>query len=211
NSRATNSRRTGSPQSNATLNRHAERSSRPTRNATAQTRPRSNVQQAQHVVAPRHAQPPAMVYDATALQPSTIVGHALPPVGRQAPPTVHQLNPVPVPVQSTVETPYVDERYVDDPSIHEPVECPDAWARLHGFLFRRYAGSVEMESKTPYPKGYFGRYTYLPWKPDWVRMPANAVRNSQYRHRYAPRHPDQMSVPFSPRPSATPEWIQPPR
>ena len=60
--------------------------------------------------------------------------------------------------------------------------CADPWARFHGFLFRRYAGSVEMESKTPYPKSYFGRFTYLPWKPDWVNTPANRVRQSQYRH-----------------------------
>ncbi|MEM6469821.1 MAG: hypothetical protein AAF802_09740 [Planctomycetota bacterium] len=69
--------------------------------------------------------------------------------------------------------------------MHQAVEeeaCSDPWARFHGFIFRRYAGSVEMESKTPYPKNYFGRFTFLPWKPDWVRTPANALRRSQYRH-----------------------------
>jgi hypothetical protein len=73
-------------------------------------------------------------------------------------------------------------------AVEEPLDCPDPWARFHGFLFRRYAGSVEMESKTPYPKGYSGRFTYLPWKPDWVNTPANELRESQYRHhqrRYA--------------------------
>jgi hypothetical protein len=40
------------------------------------------------------------------------------------------------------------------------------WDYFHGFLFRRSADSVEMETKTPYPKNYSGRYTYLPWSPD---------------------------------------------
>jgi len=69
------------------------------------------------------------------------------------------------------------------PVVEEEV-CASVWERLHGFLFRRYAGSVEMESKTPYPKSYHGRYTYLPWKPDWVRTPANQVRESRYRHHF---------------------------
>ncbi|MEM8669170.1 MAG: hypothetical protein AAGG48_16730 [Planctomycetota bacterium] len=47
----------------------------------------------------------------------------------------------------------------------------DAWARFHGWIFRRYAGSVEMETKTEYPKDYFGRFTYRVWRPDWVRNP----------------------------------------
>lgn len=76
---------------------------------------------------------------------------------------------------------------------HSEIEtCADPWARFHGFIFRRYAGSVEMESKTPYPDGYFGRYTYLPWKPDWVRTPANAIHASQYRH-HARGHANAMS------------------
>ncbi|MCG8650479.1 MAG: hypothetical protein MI861_11645 [Pirellulales bacterium] len=45
----------------------------------------------------------------------------------------------------------------------------DIWARVHGWLFRRYAGSVEMETKTEYPRNYFGRYTYRKWRPDWVK------------------------------------------
>jgi hypothetical protein len=56
------------------------------------------------------------------------------------------------------------------------------WDYFHGFLFRRSAGSVEMETKTPYPKNYSGRYTYLPWSPDWVRTPENEIRASAYRH-----------------------------
>ncbi len=76
-------------------------------------------------------------------------------------------------------------------AVEEPLDRPDRWARFHGFLFRRYAGSVEMESKTPYPKGYSGRFTYLPWQPDWVNTPANELRESQYLHhqrRYAAPH-----------------------
>lgn len=70
------------------------------------------------------------------------------------------------------------------PTIIEEEACDGAWERFHGFLFRRYAGSVEMESKTPYPTGYFGRFTYLPWKPDWVRTPSNDLRRTQYRHHW---------------------------
>jgi len=66
----------------------------------------------------------------------------------------------------------------------------DPWTRLYGCIFRRYAGSVEMESKTPYPAGYYGRFTYLPWKPDWVRTPENSVRASRYRHHH---HNDSLS------------------
>src|SRR6056297_207124 len=81
---------------------------------------------------------------------------------------------------------FSDEGAFDSNEAHIPVVeeevCAGPWERFHGFLFRRYAGSVEMESKTPYPKWYHGRYTYLPWKPDWVHTPANEIRESQYRH-----------------------------
>ncbi|MEZ6087082.1 MAG: hypothetical protein R3C05_03415 [Pirellulaceae bacterium] len=100
---------------------------------------------------------------------------------------------------------------------HEP-QCEvvtDAWARFHGFLFRRYAGSVEMESKTPYPKDYFGRFTYLPWSPDWVKTPANRIRESQYRHHhrggfdphYAPSTGSPLYQPLTPEIIAPPDSI----
>lgn len=38
---------------------------------------------------------------------------------------------------------------------------------IRGWLFRRYAGSVEMETKTYYPPSYYGRYIYRGWQPDW--------------------------------------------
>lgn len=80
--------------------------------------------------------------------------------------------------------------YVPGPSVVHAEQrlehqvCLNPWQRFHGFLFRRYAGQTEMETKTPYPEGYFGRYTYLPWKPDWVETPANQIRESQYRHHF---------------------------
>jgi len=98
---------------------------------------------------------------------------------------------------------------VNDPHILnelalEEEACLNPWQRFHGFLFRRYAGSVEMESKTPYPQGYFGRYTYLPWKPDWVETPANQIRESQYRH-----HLRGRSAPNSPLSATAPHYQQP--
>ena len=42
---------------------------------------------------------------------------------------------------------------------------------FRGWLFRRYAGTYEMETKTPYPPTYHGTYTYRPWQPDWTRPP----------------------------------------
>ncbi|MEM9825489.1 MAG: hypothetical protein AAF958_02810 [Planctomycetota bacterium] len=74
--------------------------------------------------------------------------------------------------------------------------CPDHWTRFHAFLFRRYAGSVEMESKTRYPENYYGRYTYLEWHPDWVNTPANQLRKSQYRH-HVVRPNDRIFTPQS--------------
>ncbi|MEO1525742.1 MAG: hypothetical protein AAFX06_09910 [Planctomycetota bacterium] len=91
----------------------------------------------------------------------------------------------------------------------------DPWARFHGFLFRRFAGSVEMESKTRYPKGYFGRFTYLPWQPDWVRTPANHIRSSQYRHHYrnssrpTPLQPEFNTLPVEPTELQLPMTTQP--
>lgn len=69
------------------------------------------------------------------------------------------------------------------------------WDYFHGFLFRRSAGSVEMETKTPYPKNYSGRYTYLPWSPDWVRTPENEIRASAYGHHSRAIHAPQLAVP----------------
>ncbi len=68
--------------------------------------------------------------------------------------------------------------------VEKQPDCVDCKTRFHAWIFRRYAGSVEMETKRPYPIGYFGRFTFLPWSPDWVSTPANRVRESQYRHRY---------------------------
>ncbi|MEL6107295.1 MAG: hypothetical protein AAFU85_14750 [Planctomycetota bacterium] len=94
------------------------------------------------------------------------------------------------PVTASTVAPIIQEERVWGP-----------WARFHGFLFRRYAGSVEMESKTPYAKGYFGRFTYLPWQPDWVRTPANQIRSSQYRHHHRNlSRPTAIQPEFSPLP-----------
>ena len=68
--------------------------------------------------------------------------------------------------------------------VEKQPDCVDCKTRFHAWIFRRYAGSVEMETKRPYPIGYFGRFTFLPWSPDWVSTPANRVRESQYRNRY---------------------------
>jgi hypothetical protein len=69
------------------------------------------------------------------------------------------------------------------------------WDYFHGFLFRRSAGSVEMETKAPYPKNHSGRYTYLPWSPDWVRTPENEIRASAYGHHSRTIHAPQLAVP----------------
>lgn len=63
-----------------------------------------------------------------------------------------------------------------------PYQCYTDKQLFRGFLFRRYAGSVEMETKTLYPKGYHGRFTYLPWRPDWVNTPGNEYRRMSYPH-----------------------------
>ena len=76
-----------------------------------------------------------------------------------------------------------DDAYIPDGEI--VCEPSDPWQKLHAWIFRRYAGSVEMESKTPYPPTYSGRYTYGPWKPDWVKTSANLARQSHYT---APTH-----------------------
>jgi len=41
---------------------------------------------------------------------------------------------------------------------------------FRGWLFRRYAGSYEMETKVAYPPGYYGNYTFRPWAPGYVRQ-----------------------------------------
>jgi hypothetical protein len=55
-----------------------------------------------------------------------------------------------------------------------------------------------METKTPYPKNYSGRYTYLPWSPDWVRTPENEIRASAYGHHHQATHvPSIAALPQS--------------
>ncbi len=39
---------------------------------------------------------------------------------------------------------------------------------LRGWMFRRYAGDVEMVSKFEYPPDYSGSYYFVPWKRSWV-------------------------------------------
>lgn len=41
---------------------------------------------------------------------------------------------------------------------------------LRGWLFRRYAGTYEMQTKLPYPPGYYGNYYFRPWAPGYVRQ-----------------------------------------
>ena len=42
------------------------------------------------------------------------------------------------------------------------------WANFRGWIFRRYAGSTEMRTKTRYPSTYRGNYSYEPWSPRWI-------------------------------------------
>ncbi|QGJ68947.1 Hypothetical protein PBC10988_6120 [Planctomycetales bacterium 10988] len=63
---------------------------------------------------------------------------------------------------------------------------------IRGWVFRQYAGSVEMKTKTPYPKDFAGRYYYTPWHPDWVRAPGKPLPPSgPFYHdpRFAPSEP----------------------
>src|SRR5690606_37638006 len=50
---------------------------------------------------------------------------------------------------------------------------------LRGWVFRRYAGSVEMDTKTEYPHWYRGRYIYRGWRPDWIK-PSNPDNSPRY-------------------------------
>lgn len=45
------------------------------------------------------------------------------------------------------------------------------WTAVRHWMFKRYAGEVEMVQKLEYPYGYTGRYYFRPWKRDWVRPP----------------------------------------
>lgn len=40
--------------------------------------------------------------------------------------------------------------------------------RRKSWTFRRYAGTIDMQQKVPYPELYHGQYYQRPWKPDWV-------------------------------------------
>ncbi len=40
--------------------------------------------------------------------------------------------------------------------------------RRKSWIFRRYAGTIDMQQKVPYPELYHGQYYQRPWKPDWV-------------------------------------------
>lgn len=40
--------------------------------------------------------------------------------------------------------------------------------RRRSWIFRRYAGTIDMQQKVPYPELYYGPYYQRPWKPDWV-------------------------------------------
>lgn len=71
-------------------------------------------------------------------------------------------------------------------------------ASLRSWTFRRYSGSVEMQDKVFYPRGYYGQYYFRGWKPDWVYPnPPSPNRDCDYC--------DEGHVPFDILPTDTPE------
>jgi hypothetical protein len=64
--------------------------------------------------------------------------------------------------------------------------------RRRAWIFNRYAGSIEMQDKTPYPYGYYGDYYFRGWKPDWVYpLPPPPLR---FEEPPVIRHPEGMPV-----------------
>jgi hypothetical protein len=64
--------------------------------------------------------------------------------------------------------------------------------RRKAWIFNRYAGSIEMQDKTPYPYGYYGDYYFRGWKPDWVYpLPPPPIR---FEEPPVIRHPEGMPV-----------------
>lgn len=62
--------------------------------------------------------------------------------------------------------------------------------RRKAWIFNRYAGSIEMQDKTPYPYGYYGDYYFRGWKPDWVYpLPPPPLR---FEEPPVIRHPEGM-------------------
>lgn len=55
----------------------------------------------------------------------------------------------------------------------------EAPGSFRAWIFRRYAGSVEMDTKTEYPHYYHGRYIYRGWRPDWIK-PSNPDNTPMY-------------------------------
>lgn len=68
-------------------------------------------------------------------------------------------------------------RYPDDRLDPRGTGLPYTPWSLHGWIFRRYAGQIEMQEKIPYPRSYYGNYYFRGWKPDWVYpLPPAPVR-----------------------------------
>ena len=86
--------------------------------------------------------------------------------------------------------------------------------RIQSWIFRRYAGDVEMVEKADYPPGYAGSYYFRPWRRDWVRpFPAPLFGDPAMGHphggHYEPYGPPPTVVEFEPLPPAPPQPIGP--
>lgn len=63
------------------------------------------------------------------------------------------------------------------------------WGSFSSWIFRRYAGSVEMQEKVYYPPGYTGWYYFRPWKPDWINpLPPSPIREEHASYPTMPPH-----------------------
>lgn len=67
-----------------------------------------------------------------------------------------------------------------------PIQAVRSW------LFRRYAGPVEMQDKVYYPRGYYGNYYFRGWKPDYI-YPLPPAPQRDHLHWYRPA--DESLIP----------------
>lgn len=90
-----------------------------------------------------------------------------PPSARRTAMTVTQhpaTPPLPPAVEADATAPIVEAEAFGEP----PIDGRNTPGTIRGWLFRRYAGEVEMQEKVFYPGNYFGPYYFRGWKPDWV-------------------------------------------
>lgn len=74
---------------------------------------------------------------------------------------------------------------------------------FNSWIFRRYAGSVEMQEKVYYPPGYSGWYYFRPWKPDWIYpLPPSPVREEYESYPTMPPHGATLNGLHQPTPAA---------